>query len=227
MPVQKMWRPAYFGLSTVPPRRIAISVCGSRRRGRRRSRRSAASTRLGVEEARILHQYDRRLAAAYDRRRTEVDLACRGIFGEPRERFRLRQQHRVTQMRAGLLVRHHMREEDALVDLDAVPSRSAPGRAAPRPRRATASGRDQVGGRIDERLGAHEFAVMVGERRIHMLDVRAQERLAGLAAHAQQPSRPAAYCVRLRVGFAGSVRAIRRRSSRTSNAPARRARSPR
>ena len=74
---------------------------------------------LGVEVARIAHEHvvalPWRFTAAVPRSSRTLCLQ----FGT-RERLGARQQHRVAEMHAGLRIRQHVGEENALVDLDAV-----------------------------------------------------------------------------------------------------------
>ena len=75
---------------------------------------------LGVEEARVVDRHHRRLAAPLHPRRAEIDHAVLDELAHALDRFRLRQQHGLAEMRAGIGQRQHLREENALVDLDAV-----------------------------------------------------------------------------------------------------------
>ena len=76
---------------------------------------------LGIEKARIVEGDHRGLALPFDARRTEVDR--RPFLMNSRaalDRFRLRPQHGVTEMHAAVAQRQHLREENPLIDLDAV-----------------------------------------------------------------------------------------------------------
>ena len=75
---------------------------------------------LGVEKARIRHGHMDRPAPSLDRRGAEIDTAFGGKPRQRLHRLRARQQHGMAEMHAGALARQHMRQKNALVDLDAV-----------------------------------------------------------------------------------------------------------
>src|SRR5262249_9076657 len=75
---------------------------------------------LGVEETRILHGQNARLAAALEEDRAEIDRTIGRKLRQQFRRLRSRQQHRMAEVKARGLVGEHVGEKDALIDLDAV-----------------------------------------------------------------------------------------------------------
>src|SRR6185437_1693705 len=144
---------------------------------------------LGVEEARIVHGHDRGLALPLDARRTEIDRAAPDEFAEPLEGCRLRPQHRLAQMHAGLGQRQHLREENALVDFDAVfLALQMLGLRRHLPARRRQPG-DQFGGIIDQVLDAPKSPEIAGQSAIDRLGVPLQKRFARLPAIGQDAFR--------------------------------------
>ena len=72
---------------------------------------------LGVEVARIAGDQMDGLAAPLQRDRSEIQPAVGGKLGELLGDVRARQQHRVAEMPAALLMSEHVRQQNALVDL--------------------------------------------------------------------------------------------------------------
>jgi hypothetical protein len=72
---------------------------------------------LGVEEARIAEREHRRLAAPLDRSAGQFDATVLHKLGKQRLRFRLWQQHRLTEVRSRLRTPENGGDEQALVDL--------------------------------------------------------------------------------------------------------------
>ena len=75
---------------------------------------------LGVEEARVLHRHDRRLALALDAGAAEVERARALELRKPRRRSRQRQQRGVAKMRAGERIGEHGGQEKPLGDFQAL-----------------------------------------------------------------------------------------------------------
>ena len=101
--------------------------------------------------------HGRGLALPLDRRGAEIDRAACAVNSRSRASdFGSRQQHRVAEMRAGVRMRQHVREEDALIDLDAVlvALHLLALRIDLLARRHQAG--NELGGLVGEHIGAHE-----------------------------------------------------------------------
>ena len=75
---------------------------------------------LGIEEARILYRHHGRLALPFEAGWTEIDHPVSNEFVHPRDRLLLRAQHRFAQVHSGFRKRERVRQENPLVDLDAI-----------------------------------------------------------------------------------------------------------
>ncbi len=75
---------------------------------------------LGIEETRILHRYHGRLALPFEAGWPEIDHPVSDEFVHPRDRFLFRAQHRFAQVHSGFRKRERVRQENPLVDLDAI-----------------------------------------------------------------------------------------------------------
>jgi hypothetical protein len=139
---------------------------------------------LGVEEAPVAHGHIGGLAAPLDRGAFEIDPAAFEKARQQLERLRPRQQHGVAQMRAGGGTVEYVREQNALVDLDAV--------LVALDERAFAThllaGRHQPGhfarGGVNEIGDAQEGGQVFGERAVERLGVRLEEGIARRAVGA-------------------------------------------
>ena len=109
--------------------------------------RSSVVCILRVEVARVAGGEMDGVASPLQSRRAEIERAVRDELRQVRMRLRVRQQHRVTEMAPAKLVAEHMREKQALVDLEPVlvalkrlapPLRSPPA-SAPVPGKASAA----------------------------------------------------------------------------------------
>src|SRR6185437_9647868 len=132
---------------------------------------------FGIEEARIAQGDDRGATVPLDGRCRELDLPAGAEFVEPRQRLRPRQQHRMAKMRAARRTAEHMREKDAVIDLqpalrlllERVLGRKGFGRghqARHRARRVE-----------DQPLDADKRTEIVGQRAIDRLDMRREKAL--------------------------------------------------
>ena len=131
-----------------------------------------------VEETRIDHLEMDSLAASREARSAEIERAACGEFGDKRSAFRTRQEHGVTEMFADARARKHMREEQPLVDLEAIlvalpmsglgvdllSCRRQPG--------------DEVRRGVDEVVEASEGRTALGQTIVDPLDMSGEERFA-------------------------------------------------
>src|SRR6516165_9050179 len=75
---------------------------------------------LGIEEARVGHDEMDGAAVALEANRAEIKRTVRRQLGERLLGLRSRQQHRVAEMPPRLIMREDVRDQNALVDLEAV-----------------------------------------------------------------------------------------------------------
>ena len=121
---------------------------------------------LGIEKARIAHGDERRLAAALERRAVERERAAFGEAAALLQRFRPRQQHGVAEMHAARRMREDMRQQQALIDLDAVLVALLQAVLARQLRRRRHQARHHRRGIADQMLDAHEFREIIGQAAI-------------------------------------------------------------
>ncbi len=144
---------------------------------------------LGIEKARIVDGDDRGLALPLDARGTEVDDAFADEFRHALDRFHLRPQHACAKMHAALAQRQHLRQENALIDLDAILlalHRDAFGLDLPLRWRQP---RHQFRRLIDEVVDPQEFFQPVGQLAIDGAGMRGEKALARVAAPQQDDIR--------------------------------------
>ena len=139
---------------------------------------------LGIEEARILDGDDRGLALPLDLGRTEIDhVVLDELAAHARSTSMLRQQHGVAQMHAGVGVGQHMRQENALIDFDAVLLALHQLRFRHRPACASASGPGtSFDGVVSEIVDAQEVVEIFGELAIDRIGMIGQKSFARIAA---------------------------------------------
>ncbi len=137
---------------------------------------------LGIKEARIFDGDDGGFALALDFGRAKIDYAFRDEFAHALQGLRLRPQHSLTEMHACVGYGEHVRQENSLIDLDAVflaLHQRVFGLDLPLRRRETGH---ELSRFVDQFVDAQEFFVSVGQFAIDAARVRGHEALTRIAA---------------------------------------------
>ena len=133
-----------------------------------------------VENRRISQLDNRRLVHAAHERGTEIDRSLPREAREQVERFRPRKQHRLAQVPAELGMRQDMREQDAVVDLEAFLVLEGSAFSAARAALIGREPRQKACSIADEPLDAHERAPARGEPAVERFHMGCQETFAKL-----------------------------------------------
>ena len=184
MPEQNTRRPAYFGLSTTPPRSTAISVSriedGEVGRGLDGRQRAVVH---GVEKTRDCASPGSTPCPAGQHRAAEIDRAVFHEFRQELERSRpSAAASRGMRCSPVALVRQHMRQEDALIDLVAFFVLERERRFGGQFLFAGDEAGHELGGIEHQSLDADEIRPFVGELAVERLGVRGEELLAQFAS---------------------------------------------